>query len=301
MSDGGERNVLARISYDGTDFHGWQCQPGVRTVEGVLEAALSDLEGATVDVAGSSRTDQGVHALGQAATFASRSCIPVERFAAALNGRLPHDVRVLRAEIVSPGFHARHSARGKCYRYWIDRSLVPNVLAARYALHEPDPLNLEKLLPLCIALEGEHDFAAFQCESGQSPSTTIRTVDAILVVPEGSFLLIEIWGRSFLYKMVRSIVGTLLNVARGRWGPDRVLEALESRDRKLAGPTAPAHGLVLSSVWFDLESFLKEARSRREAAARAREPNAPGGGSAATPSWGAGERAEGPIDAASRS
>lgn len=256
------RHVKLEIAYDGTDFHGWQAQSGCRTVEGVLEAVLEGLEGAPVDVTGASRTDKGVHALGQAACFPSRTRIPPERYRDALNGRLPADVRVTRSEQVDESFHARHSAVGKCYRYLIDRQLVPNVLQSRYALHVEGRLDLDQMREAALHFVGEKDFAAFQCESGQAPATTVRRVDAVLFFERGPYLSTEVWGRSFLYKMVRTMVGTLLEVGRGKWPPGRVAEAIQSLDRSRSGPTAPAHGLTLVSVHYDDEAWRRSVAAR---------------------------------------
>lgn len=252
---GSERNVHLTLSYDGTDFHGWQFQPGCRTVEGVLEAALSALEGGQVDVHGASRTDQGVHALGQSASFVSRSRIPLEKYAEVVNGRLPRDLRAIAARGAPPEFHARFSAAGKRYRYSLDRSVVPCVFRARYSLHYPDSLALEDIRAAALSLVGEHDFASFQCESGESPPSSVRHVDAILIGEEGALLHFDVWGRSFLYKMVRTLVGTLLEVGRGRWKPAQVRGVLEARDRRAAGPTAPPHGLTLRQVYYDLPTL----------------------------------------------
>ncbi len=258
-----ERNSHLTLAYDGTDFHGWQIQPGSRTVEGVLEAALSDLEGAPVDVHGASRTDQGVHAFGQSASFVSRSRIPIEKYSEALNGRLPRDLRALSARLAPPDFHARYSAVGKRYRYSIDRSAVPGIFTARHSLHYPDPLRLPEIRIAADHLVGEHDFSSFQCESGDKTPSPIRQVDAIGVSEEGPFLHFDVWGRSFLYKMVRSLVGTLLEVGRGRWRPDRIPEILAARDRSSAGPTAPGHGLILWAVYYDLTEFLSTIEAYR--------------------------------------
>ncbi len=260
-ASGGAHNIHLTLAYDGTDFHGWQVQPGLRTVEGVLESALSDLEGLPVDVHGASRTDQGVHALGQSASFVTSSRIPVERYVKALNARLPLDLRVCAARSMPLEFHARFSAVGKHYRYCLDGSSVPAIFSARYTLHYPYPsLRLDDLRLAAKVLEGEHDFASFQCQSEDAPLTSVRRVDAILVTENGSLLHIDVWGRSFLYKMVRTMVGTLLEVGRGKWSAARVKEALEARDRRLAGPTAPAHGLTLCSVAYELAAMYPAIR-----------------------------------------
>ncbi len=256
------RNLKLTIQYDGTSFHGWQAQPGCRTVEGVLEDALGRLEGAIVDLHGASRTDQGVHALGQTASFHAASPIPTGRYAVALNGRLPPDVRVSSVEDAPPDFHARFSAAGKCYRYLVDRRVVPSVLLARYALHAPGPLDLAAMRRAAAHFLGEQDFASYQCESGNPPETTVRTIHAVLLQEDGGLLAIEVWGRSFLYKMVRAMVGSLLEVGRGKWLPERIRESLIARDRRAAGPTLPAHGLCLLGVWYSAEAMLDRLSTR---------------------------------------
>lgn len=245
------RKLKLTIAYDGTLFHGWQVQRECRTVQGVLTNALESLTGTSVSIEGASRTDRGVHALGQVASFETGSPIPAERFAAVLNGRLPPDVRVTRADDAPLEFHARFSALGKHYRYRIDRSDVPSVFNSRYALHVPGPLNLEAMRAAADVLTGEHDFASFQCSSGERRERTARRLDAIQVEVMGTEWWIEVRGESFLYKMVRTVAGTLLEVARGRWDVSRVARALEARDRREAGPTAPGHGLCLVEVYHE--------------------------------------------------
>lgn len=257
-SEAKARKVKLIVAYDGTDFHGWQYQPRCRTVEGVLESALGELEGVPVDVDGASRTDQGVHALGQTASFSTRSRIPTERLCDVLNARLPVDLRLRYAESVADDFHARHSAVGKCYRYLIDRQEVPSVLLSRYALHVSRALDVGRMQEAAAAFIGEQDFASFQCQSGQVPTRTVRRVDAVRFHDRGAYLAIDVWGRSFLYRMVRSMVGTLLEVGRGRWAPDRVAQALASRDRSRAGPTLPPQGLTLGAIYYS-ESAWQQA------------------------------------------
>ncbi|HVR73122.1 MAG TPA: tRNA pseudouridine(38-40) synthase TruA [Planctomycetota bacterium] len=245
------RKLKLTIAYDGTSFHGWQAQRELRTVQGVLENALDSLTGTEVSIEGASRTDRGVHALGQVASFETESPIPTERFAVVLNGRLPPDVRVTRADDVPLEFHARFSAVGKHYRYRLDRSDVPSVFNARYALHVPGPLDLEAMRAAAEVLTGEHDFASFQCSSGDPRERTVRRLDAIQVEVMENEWWIDVRGGSFLYKMVRTVAGTLLEVARGRWDASRVARALEARDRREAGPTAPGHGLCLVEVYHE--------------------------------------------------
>ncbi|MBI4605545.1 MAG: tRNA pseudouridine(38-40) synthase TruA [Planctomycetes bacterium] len=255
MSGTAERNLKLTLEYDGTDFHGWQAQPDCRTVEGVLREALRGLTGESPQIHGASRTDQGVHALGQAASFQTASPVPTERFALALNGKLPPDVRVLRCEEVEPGFSARFTALAKRYRYTIDRRGVPSVFLARYAHHHAGRLDLERMGSAARLFEGEHDFASYQCASGQPRETTVRTIHAVRILERSGRLDVEVWGSSFLYKMVRTMAGTLLEVARGRWPPWRVAEILRSPGSESPGPTLPGKGLCLLEVYYDLRAL----------------------------------------------
>lgn len=245
-----ERVLKLTIEYDGTDFHGWQRQPGARTVEGVIEDALAGLVPGGVPIQGASRTDQGVHALGQVASARVRSPIPTARFARALNGRLPPDVRVRELEEAPADFNARFSAVAKHYRYWIDRRDLPGVFTSRHALQVSGPLDLGAMNQAAVHLAGEHDFAAYQCASEGPPRLCVRTVHAVHVARDatGDFLAVDVAGRSFLYKMVRTMVGTLIDVGRGKRTIAQVLESLRSHSRSAAGPTVPPHGLFLVSV-----------------------------------------------------
>lgn len=244
------RTLKLVVAYDGTAFHGWQRQPEARTVEATLWSALQGCSASAERLQGASRTDQGVHALGQAVSVEVDSPIPTERLAGVLNGRLPGDVRVVRVEEAAAGFHARHDATGKRYRYNIDLGEVPNVLRARYALHYPYHLDLEAMQDAALALLGEHDFASFQCASNQGDMSTVRSLSRIRLIRVGAELGIEVEGRSFLYKMVRTLAGTLVEVGRGRWGAAHVREVLEARDRRSAGPTLPGYGLCLEEVYY---------------------------------------------------
>jgi tRNA pseudouridine38-40 synthase len=245
-----ERVLKLTIEYDGTEFHGWQRQPGARTVEGAIEDALAELIPGGADIQGASRTDQGVHAAGQAASARVLSPIPTARFARALNGRLPPDVRVRDVEEAPPGFNARFAAVAKHYRYWIDRRPISGVFTRRYALHVPQPLDIDAMREAAAHFPGEHDFAAYRCVSDGPPRTSVRTVHAVEVTEEagGDYLAIDVIGRSFLYKMVRTMAGTLLDVGAGRLSPLQVAESLRRGGRGAAGPTAPPHGLCLISV-----------------------------------------------------
>jgi len=252
-------------AYDGTAYHGFQLQrPGLDTVAGRLEAALGRIspegqEGRRVIVMGASRTDAGVHARGQVAAFSSRLTVPVERIPSALNSLLPPDIVVLDAERVTAGFDPRREACCKLYRYHIWRSPLPSPFWRNWALHVPEELDVEACRRALTPLVGTHDFAAFR-DTGSSARTTRRTVyRADLEVkplgeehpPGGQFVTLSIAGNGFLYHMVRIIVGTLLEVGRGRLAPEVTARALERGDRGELGPTAQAHGLWLERVSFE--------------------------------------------------
>lgn len=254
------------IAYDGTDFHGWQRQRGLRTVAGTLEDALARLGPRPEEVQGASRTDQGVHARGQLAHARTESRVPAERFARALNGALPRDIRVLQAEEASPEFHARFSAIGKHYRYVFDRDGISDPFRSRYSLSVSEALDVGRMREAAERLVGERDFASFRSlepASRRKDLSTVRTLWRIEVSEVGTLLALDIWGRSFLYKMVRTLAGTLLAVGLGRWTPERVEEILHARDRSLAGPTLPPQGLRLEEVFSTSESLAGSLSSPR--------------------------------------
>ncbi len=245
------RNIKIVIAYEGTGFAGWQVQPGQRTIQGELEAALEPIEGKAVKVHGSGRTDAGVHALGQTASFELDNELPLENLERALNHRLPPAIRVLSAEQVQPGFHARHSATAKTYEYRIWREGICPPFERRYVWHLPYPLDEEAMASAAPRFEGERDFRSLATNDGQGKDSTVRTIHSSRLERHGPRLIYRVRGSGFLYNMVRNIVGTLIEVGRGNLPPDRIDEILEARDRRAAGPTAPAVGLFLASVEYD--------------------------------------------------
>ncbi len=249
------RNVKLTIQYDGTAFYGWQRQPDTRTVQGVIEEALAGLFQQPVELRGASRTDRGVHAEGQVASVACPAAIPTTRLRRAINGCLPADIRVRDVEEVAPEFHARFAAFGKHYRYTLDRREVASPFRSRYALHYSYPLDVRAMREAARRFAGEHDYVSFQCTSDQVPANTVRLVHAVRVNEADCGLSIDVWGRSFLYKMVRTMVGTLLEVGRARRPPEWVTEILVSRDRCRAGPTVAPQGLSLVRVYYDGEDI----------------------------------------------
>lgn len=232
------------MAYDGTDFHGWQLQPGVRTVEGDLNHALCTLLGEEIQVIGASRTDSGVHALCNVAVFDTKTRIPAEKLPYALNQRLPEDVRVQRAEETAEDFHPRRCQSRKTYEYRILNSRFPIPTKRRYSYFTYVPLDINKMKEAAAYLVGEHDFASF-CAAASVAETTVRTIYGLSVEKEGEEILIRVCGSGFLYNMVRIIAGTLMEAGRGRMEPGQMRQILDAKDRQTAGPTAPACGLTL--------------------------------------------------------
>jgi tRNA pseudouridine38-40 synthase len=238
------------LAYDGTDFRGWQAQrpDKGRTVQGELEGALSRLAGgARVAVAGAGRTDTGVHALGQVASFELPRVLAPDDLTRALNGLLPEDVRVLTAAVAPPGFHARRSAAGKLYRYVLDSGPVQLPQRRRFAAHVPFPLDQDRVREAALLFLGRHDFASL-ASAGSSVKTTERTVRRSEVVFEGDTLTYEVEADGFLRRMVRSLVGGLIAAGRGALNDGALRHALEARDRRAWPPPAAARGLTLVRV-----------------------------------------------------
>ncbi len=247
------RNIRLALAYDGTDFHGWQRQPVAPTVQGCLEDAIQKLTGASAPVCGSGRTDAGVHALHQVANFHTASSIPCPNLVTALNDLLPPSVRVKAAEEAAPTFHARYAVRSKTYRYRILQTPVGSPFVGRFVYHHPYPLDRGRMAQAARLLQGEHDFTSFAARDTQNDEDTKSMVRVIfrsrlLWRPRTLLLVYEVTGNGFLHHMVRNIVGTLLEVGRGKLAPPDVLRILAARDRTQAGPTAPAQGLCLLKV-----------------------------------------------------
>jgi tRNA pseudouridine38-40 synthase len=250
------RNIRLTIAYDGTDFHGWQRQPQLLTVQEALETRIAKIAGSRVTLYGSGRTDAGVHAAGQVANFKTESPIPCRSLVKALNDILPVAIRVRKAEDVPPEFHARYSAKAKTYRYRILHAAVCPPYLARYVYHHPYPLDVQRMAQAAKLLEGEHDFTSF-AGSDQALREKMRNQDSnvrqlflsrVSVRKELRMIVYEVRGSGFLHHMVRNIVGTLLEVGSGKIWPEDIPRILEARDRCRAGPTAPASGLWLVRV-----------------------------------------------------
>lgn len=241
------------MSYDGTDYSGWQVQPGRATIQGLLGEALQRVTGESVVPQGSGRTDAGVHALGQVASFALDSPIPESGLLAALNGTLPAAVRVLSVERAADYFHARKSARGKTYRYRIYRGAICPPFIARYVWHHPFPLDEHAMAEAAPKVEGEHDFTSFAAadpEKGKpEEGSAVRTILHSRFDREGDELIYTVRGSGFLHHMVRNLVGMFILVGKGTLAPGDISRIIAARDRSAnPGATVPAGGLFLVSV-----------------------------------------------------
>jgi tRNA pseudouridine38-40 synthase len=241
------RRLKLVLEYDGTAYHGWQVQPGLDTIQGRLEAALSRVGGSPVHVMGAGRTDAGVHAIGQVASCTVETRLDDLALRRALNALLPTDIVVRSVETTASAFDARRSARSKMYAYTVLRRAYPSALQARYSLFVPHALEMGVMAEAAQCLVGTHDFSAFRAGTCAA-ATPIRTVSRAAWVEEGDLWRFEIVGNAFLQHMVRIIVGTLLDVGRGKRSPDHLVDILASRDRRRAGKTAAPHGLCLVAV-----------------------------------------------------
>jgi tRNA pseudouridine38-40 synthase len=240
------------LAYDGTGLHGWQTQPDLPTVQGLLAEAARALFAGPVRVTGASRTDAGVHAVGQTVALTADSPLPAATVQAALNARLPREIRIVAAADAAAGFDARRAALGKRYLYLLDNGRVPSPLLLRYAWHVPAPLDLAAMRAALRALRGRHDFGAF-CAAPGREAQPVCHVRALHVRRRRSMVALLISADRFLHHMVRNIVGSAVEVGRGARAPAWLVGVLASRDRTLAGPTAPAHGLTLLRVMYALE------------------------------------------------
>lgn len=244
------RNLRLTLSYDGTEFHGWQFQPGFRTVQETIETAIARLTGESVRVNASGRTDTGVHALGQVINFQCNSQLASQVFVRGLNAHLPDDVVVKEVGDVPPSFDANRDAKRKLYRYVIHDACVPDLFMRRYCCHSPNRLDAAAMARAAAALRGTHDFHSFETD-WPNRETSVRTVTHLAVSRMGDWIWLDVEADGFLYNMVRAIAGTLMNVGRGFWPEAKVAEILQAEDRRAAGPTAPAKGLFLMRVSYE--------------------------------------------------
>ncbi len=236
------RRIRIALAYDGTEFHGWQIQPGLPTIQGTLEEIVGGIEGRPVHVAGSGRTDAGVHALAQVAAFTLENPIPTDNLRRAINRLLPPAIRILDAAEAAPGFHPRFDALAKTYRYSLFRAEICPPFEWRYTHHHPYPLNEARMIEAAPLFEGEHDFTAFAAADDRDTEgkSKVRTVFSSVLAREGQSLVYTVRGSGFLKHMVRNLTGTLIEMGRGN------IDAGAFPDR--SGPTAPAKGLTLVSV-----------------------------------------------------
>ena len=241
------RNIKLVLEYEGTRYHGWQRQPQKPTIQETLEDAIEQITGEHALVYGASRTDAGVHARGQVANFHIRSALSPKVIHRALNAVLPRDVAILATEEVPDGFNARFSAKSKQYVYTMRNDPVRSVMDRAFHWHFPWPLDVSEMRNAAESLLGRHDFRSF-CAAGSHSKDFVREVTALEVASDGAYITVRIEGNGFLYKMVRSIVGTLVEVGRGKIASPEVAHILQTRDRRLTGPTAPAAGLCLVHV-----------------------------------------------------
>lgn len=241
------KRVRLIISYDGTNYCGWQVQINGITVEEIINRELSSLLGEEIAVIGASRTDSGVHAMGNVAVFDTETRIPAEKISFALNQRLPDDIRIQKSEEVPGDFHPRYCDSTKTYEYRILNRRFPDPMLRLYTHFVYMPLNVELMRQAAEYLVGEHDFVSF-CSTGSQVKTTVRTVYMLDIKEKNDVISIRISGNGFLYNMVRIIVGTLMKVGLGVYPPEHVKEILEAKDRYAAGPKAPARGLTLIGI-----------------------------------------------------
>ena len=253
-------NVLIRIEYDGSEFCGWQKQPEARTVQGEIEHVLKYIALEDVPIHGTSRTDAGVHALGQCASFEWNCNMPVEKLPEVMNRRFgtagagragaPGDIRIISAEVVPDEFHARYNCKGKTYRYIIDKT--GDIFRRNYSYQFPEvaDLNIDSMREAAAYIIGTHDFKCFETAGGTPRETTVRTISDLTIVEADTDIIIEVTGDGFLYNMVRIIVGTLVEVGLSKKSPADLPKIIESKDRQNAGITAPPNGLYLKEIYF---------------------------------------------------
>ncbi len=257
-----ERNILLTVEYDGSEFFGWQRQPNVRTVQGELENALTKVLGYPVQINGTSRTDAGVHALGQRASFRGEFGIPTDRIMLAVNNLLAGqsggiskigrvgDVRIIGVEEKPLDFHARFNSRGKKYRYIIRNCSDIDIFKRNYSYQITEPLNVAAMREGAAYIVGTHDFCCFQASGSTVRESTVRTIHRLDILQQKSNVIIEVSGDGFLYNMVRIIAGTLVEVGLGRRSPESIADIIAKGDRCNAGHTAPAEGLYLVEVYY---------------------------------------------------
>jgi len=243
------RTLRLTLAYDGTEFHGWQYQPGLPTIQGLVAGGCERILGAPTRVVGASRTDAGVHALRQVASLSTTASIDARALRRALNAVLPAAIRVLDSREAPAGFYARRSARGKRYAYLIDGGVCADPFLRRYAWHLPWDLDRTAMSRALALVRGKHDFSAFCAAAGRGRSP-ICTVRSVRLVSRKTRVVILVSADSFLHHMVRNLVGSLVEIGRGVHRPEWIAQVLDGRDRTRAGPTAPPQGLALARVMY---------------------------------------------------
>lgn len=241
------KRIKLTIAYDGTNYCGWQIQPNGITIEEVLNKALTKMLGEEIIIIGASRTDSGVHAMGNVAVFDTETTIPADKIGVALNQRLPDDIVIMKSEGVPLDFHPRYCNCSKTYEYHIINTRIPIPTKRLTNYFVSYVLDIDKMRQAASYLVGEHDFVSF-CNVRTDVENTVRTITELDILTNGNEITIRITGNGFLYNMVRIIVGTLIRVGRGFYEPEKVKEILEAKDRKAAGVTAPAQGLMLVEI-----------------------------------------------------
>ena len=266
------QTVKLTIAYDGSDFHGWQLQPGLATIQGALHDAIRQITQEPITIHGASRTDAGVHALGQVAHFKTHSTLDAQEIQRGMNALLPPTIRVVATQEVGQDFHARWLAQGKTYRYRIYRGEVLPPFDHRRAFHYPWPLDEAAMSAAARAFEGQHDFSSFAASTGSEEDDKDRDMQRVIhsseIVrePQRDEIAYVVRGRSFLRYMVRKIVGTLIEVGKGRLAPTDIPEIFAARDRSRSGPTVPPEGLYLVALEYPdpADSLAKHASRHRE-------------------------------------
>ncbi len=243
------RNIKLTIEYDGTEFHGWQKQPLQRTIQEEIEKAISKITKENINIIGAGRTDRGVHAKGQTANFYTFAKIPASKFKLAINSVLPREITVSESEEVDEGFHSRYSATGKEYSYLIYNNRVRTSLLRNYSYHIPYEIDINKMKNASNDFIGTYDFRSFM-STGSGVKDTVRRIDSLTIKKENNIVKISVKGNGFLYNMVRIIVGTLVDIGRGKLEEDKICYIIQSKNREHAGHTAPPQGLYLEKVFF---------------------------------------------------
>ena len=242
-------NIKLIIEYEGTNYCGWQKQKNANSIQEEIEKAIWKITGDKVNLIGSGRTDRKVHARGQVANFVTKSKIPPDRFKYALNSKLPVDIRIIDSKLVDEKFHSRYDAIGKRYQYIILNRPIISPLYRNFSYHVPYPLNHRAMEEASKFFIGTHDFFSFMA-ANSSIKNTVRTINHISLDKRDELIFFNIEGNGFLYNMVRIIMGTLVEVGGGRLEQDNILQIINSKDRKLAGHTAPPEGLYLEKVYY---------------------------------------------------